>query len=249
VLLAASDVPGGVLAASLGADGSGGDLLIVPGGGSRNPATTDTIDQNLHTLQMKGREVFRFAARVMERASRQVATAANLSIDDVKLIIPHQANSRIIESAMKSLGMTNGRLYCNLDRYGNTSAGSIPIALCEAVEDDRVHPGDHLILVGFGGGLTWGAALIEWGAPLSRARPSRVWGFWLGLRMGWARVESSFRRAWRWIEGLFVTPRGSSEKAKERAERSDEAEPTEPAEPAQLPEPEHPEGDDGDVSE
>jgi 3-oxoacyl-[acyl-carrier-protein] synthase-3 len=157
---------------------------------------------------MSGREVFRFATRVMERASRQVAEAAGVSIQDVELIVPHQANGRIIESAAKALKLPDARVYSNLQRYGNTSAASIPIALCEAVEEGRVHPGDHVILVGFGAGLTWGAALVEWGVPLPLTPTSPWKRAWLWLRYRWARVESFFRRAWRWIDGLGKTSTG-----------------------------------------
>jgi len=211
VLLAASEIPGGVLATALGADGSGAELLIIPGGGSRNPASLETIAQNLHTVRMNGREVFRFATRVMTRASKQVADAAHVSLEEIELIIPHQANSRIIESAAKSLKFADSKVYSNLSRYGNTSAASIPIALCEAIEENRIHPGDHLILVGFGGGLTWGAALVQWEVSIPLT-PLPWWRrFWLGLRYRWARVESFFRRAWRWIEGLPRTPMGQTQ--------------------------------------
>ena len=122
----------------------------------------ETISQNLHFIQMNGREVFRFATRVMGRAAKEVIQQANLKIDDVELFIPHQANSRIIESASKSLKVDDDRVYRNLQRYGNTSAASIPIALCEAIEENLIKPSDHLVLVGFGGGLTWGALVIKW---------------------------------------------------------------------------------------
>jgi 3-oxoacyl-[acyl-carrier-protein] synthase III len=210
VLLAASEVPGGVLATSLGADGSGGDLLIIPGGGSRNPASQETVAENLHTLRMNGREVFRFATRVMTRASREVVDAAHVAMDDVKLFVPHQANSRIIESAAKSLKVGADRVYSNLHRYGNTSAASVPIALCEAIEEKRINPGDRLVLVGFGAGLTWGAALIQWEVSMPLAPLPRWKRIWYGLRFRWARVESFFRRAWRRIEGLPRTPMGQT---------------------------------------
>ena len=210
VLLAASDVPGGVLATALGADGSGAELLIVPGGGSRHPASQETVAQKLHTVRMNGREVFRFATRVMTRASKEVADAAHVPLEDIELVIPHQANSRIIESAAKSLKLSDDKVYSNLSRYGNTSAASIPIALCEAIEEKRIQPGDHLILVGFGGGLTWGAALVQWEVSIPLA-PFPWWKrIWLSLRYRWAKVESFFRRAWRWIEGLPRTPMGQT---------------------------------------
>ena len=208
VLLAGSDLPGGVLATSLGADGSGANLLIVPAGGSKQPASSETVRQGLHTIQMNGREVFRFATRVMERAAKEVAEQANVPIDHIEMIIPHQANGRIIDSASKALKLPADRVYSNLERYGNTSAASIPLALCEAIEEGRVHSGDHVVLVGFGGGLTWGAALIEWDVPLPIVPTSRLKVIWMSLRYQWARVESFFRRAWRWLEGLTKTSTG-----------------------------------------
>lgn len=211
VLLAASEMPGGILATSLGADGSGGELLIVPAGGSRQPASHETVDQNLHTIQMNGREVFRFATRVMAKASKEVIQQANIKIEDVELFLPHQANSRIIEAASKSLKVEDDRVYSNLQRYGNTSAASIPIALCEAIEENRVKPGDHLVMVGFGGGLTWGAALLQWEVSIPLTPLSRWKRIWFSLRYRWAKVESFFRRAWRWMEGLTKSPMGHTQ--------------------------------------
>ena len=207
-LVAASDMPGGILTTSLGSDGSGAELLIIPGGGSRNPASQETITDNLHTIHMKGREVFRFATRVMARAAKEVAKEANVRIEDIALFIPHQANQRIIEVASKSLKLNGDRVYSNLQRYGNTSTASIPIALCEAIEEERIHPGDHVVLVGFGGGLTWGAALIQWEVSIPLTPFPRWKRVWLSLRYRWARVESFFRRTWRWMEGLTETPTG-----------------------------------------
>jgi hypothetical protein len=162
----------------------------------------------MHSVRMNGREVFRFATRVMERASRQVVERAELKMDHIELIIPHQANGRIIQSARESLKMAPERVFSNLDRYGNTSAASIPIALCEAIGEGRVNPGDHLILVGFGAGLTWGAALLEWALPLPKTPISRVKHAYLWGRYRWARVTSFFRRALRWLSGLSKTSTG-----------------------------------------
>jgi 3-oxoacyl-[acyl-carrier-protein] synthase-3 len=166
VLVAASAVPGGILSNVLGSDGSGGDLLIVPAGGSRTPTSLETVAAGQHYLKMDGREVFRFATRVMARAAQEAAEQAGLSMDDVELLIPHQANRRIIESAMKQLKLDEDRVFINVDRYGNTSTASIPIALYEAIEQGRVKQNDHLILVGFGAGLTWAAMAVQWGVPL-----------------------------------------------------------------------------------
>jgi 3-oxoacyl-[acyl-carrier-protein] synthase-3 len=146
----------------LGADGSGGDLLRVAGGGSRLPSTAETVAQRRHFIEMNGREVFKFAVRVMGNAAEEALEKAGLAKTDVDLLIPHQANIRIIQSALERLGLPQEKCVVNLDRYGNVSAASIPLALAEAVEDGRVREGDRLLMVGFGGGLTWGASVLVW---------------------------------------------------------------------------------------
>jgi 3-oxoacyl-[acyl-carrier-protein] synthase-3 len=188
LVLRASDEPGGVMASVLGSDGSGGELLIVPGGGSKHPAGTDTVLAKMHTIKMNGREVYRFATRVMASASRQVVEQAGWPLEEIDLFIPHQANRRIIDSAAKSLKLSPDKVFVNVERYGNTSAASIPIALCEAIEAGKVKQGDHLVLVGFGAGLTWGSCAIEWSAakqgatPPQRAAVSRLRYTWSGLK-------------------------------------------------------------------
>jgi len=167
VVLQATDQPGGLLSSVLGSDGSGADLLCVPAGGSRRPATEETLRAGQHFLSMNGREVYRFAVNVMVRAAREAADGAGISPSDVDLFIPHQANSRIIRSASQTLGVPEDRVFTNVERYGNTSAGSVPIALCEAIAAGRVTPGDRLVLVGFGAGLTWAGVAMEWTAPVA----------------------------------------------------------------------------------
>lgn len=152
----------GIIATYLGADGGGAHLLELPAGGSRMPASLETVEKRLHYIKMNGNEVFKFAVRVVEEASRKVLAKAQKTIDDVSLFIPHQANIRIIQSAAKRLGIPEEKIFVNVDRYGNTSAASIPIALDEALREQRIKEGDIVLLVGFGAGLTWGAALIEW---------------------------------------------------------------------------------------
>ncbi len=152
----------GIIATYLGADGGGAHLLELPAGGSRMPASLETVEKRLHYIKMNGNEVFKFAVRVVEEASRKVLAKAQKTIDDVSLFIPHQANIRIIQSAAKRLGIPEEKVFVNVDRYGNTSAASIPIALDEALREQRIREGDIVLLVGFGAGLTWGAALIEW---------------------------------------------------------------------------------------
>lgn len=160
-VLGLDDRPG-ILATYLGADGGGAHLLELPAGGSRMPASLETVNQRLHYIKMNGNEVFKFAVRVVEEASLKVLAKAQKTVDDVHLFIPHQANIRIIQSAAKRLGIPEEKIFVNVDRYGNTSAASIPIALDEALRLQRIREGDVVLLVGFGAGLTWGAALIEW---------------------------------------------------------------------------------------
>jgi 3-oxoacyl-[acyl-carrier-protein] synthase-3 len=203
VVVSASEAPGGILSSVLGSDGSGGDHLILPAGGSKLPASHETVDQKLHYARMNGREVFRFAARTMDRATRQACEKANVALEEVKLFVPHQANSRIIQSAARSLKLADGLVFSNIDRYGNTSAASIPIALCEAIQSGRVHRNDHLVLVGFGAGLTWGAILMQWGVPLPVTPPPWWLRIFRWLYYRWARVRSwsarQRRRAEDWL--------------------------------------------------
>jgi 3-oxoacyl-[acyl-carrier-protein] synthase-3 len=209
-VLQASNHPGGVLSGLMRSDGSGGDLLSVPAGGSRLPASLETIHRNQHKIHMNGREVFRFATRVMASATREVVRDAGLTLDDIELFIPHQANLRIIEAAARGLHLPLERFMINIERYGNTSSASIPIAVCEAVQQGRVHAGDHLVLVGFGAGLTWGALALEW-VETERVAPAarRRRGALLGIL---ARLRSFLRRAIRALEGLLwgTSARGDS---------------------------------------
>jgi 3-oxoacyl-[acyl-carrier-protein] synthase-3 len=198
VVLGASEKPGGMLSFALHADGSGGDQLIVPAGGSRMPASLETIEDNKHAIVMNGRGVYRFATRVIVSAIQEVLEKAGLKLEDIRLIVPHQANRRIIESAAKDLGLPMDKFVVNIERYGNTSAASIPIALCEAVADGRILPGDNIVLVAFGAGLTWGASVVKWvsAAPKKRRQiplTDRIF----------ARARSYARRTRRQIEGII----------------------------------------------
>ena len=134
----------------------------MPGGGSRRPATMDTVASKLHYLQMEGRETFKSAVQAMCSAAKEALQRCELDITKIKCVIPHQANRRIIDAVGERLGVTPEQLFVNLDRYGNTSAASVVIALDEAVASGKVRRGDLVLLVAFGGGLTWGAAVIEW---------------------------------------------------------------------------------------
>jgi 3-oxoacyl-[acyl-carrier-protein] synthase-3 len=162
VVLEASDQPTGVLAFELGSDGSDYDALIMPGCAGAHPPSHEVINQRLHYLQMDGQRVFRFATRVMADSVTKVVSEGGLTVDDIDLVIPHQANDRIIELARRRLKLPPEKIMVNIDRYGNTSAASIPLALVDAVEEGRVKSGDHLVFVGFGAGLTWAAAAFHW---------------------------------------------------------------------------------------
>lgn len=162
VVLQATDRPGGLLSFRLGSDGCGAEKLIIPAGGSRQPASHETIDEGAHYLKMEGRDVFRFAAQVIPDSILEALDSAGLKPRDVDLVIPHQANSRIIENARKRLDLPPERMFMNVDRYGNTSSASIPVALCEAIEQGRVHDGDVVAMCAFGAGLAWASAIWRW---------------------------------------------------------------------------------------
>jgi 3-oxoacyl-[acyl-carrier-protein] synthase-3 len=159
----ATEEPKGILASYIGSDGDYADinLLGIPAGGSRMPITSDAIDQNLNKIQMNGREVFKLGVRLMPEAAERVLRKANFSIDDIDLLIPHQANLRIIEAVGDRLGVPREKVYINVDKYGNTSAATVIIALDEAIQDGRAKPGDLILLVTFGAGLTWGSTLLR----------------------------------------------------------------------------------------
>lgn len=152
----------GILSTDLGANGEGGKYLMQPAGGSRKPASIETINNREHYIYMGGGEVFKFAVRIMGQGAVNVVEKAGLSLTDVDYLVPHQANIRIIEAAAKRVGLPMEKVKVNLDKYGNMSAASIPVALDEAIKEGKINKGDHVVLVGFGGGLTWGAAMIRW---------------------------------------------------------------------------------------
>jgi 3-oxoacyl-[acyl-carrier-protein] synthase-3 len=155
---------GGFLGFELGADGSGGPQLYVPAGGSRSPATEETVADRMHFVKMNGREVFKFATRVLVSSAQAVLAECDRSIEDVDVYVPHQANVRIIEHARQKLGIPEEKTVIDVDRYGNTSSGSIPLALADAMADGRLRPGQLVLMTGMGAGLTWGSGLIEWTA-------------------------------------------------------------------------------------
>lgn len=163
VVLEASDRKQGLLSFVLSSHGVGGDLIRLPGGGAAIPASHESIERRDHYLKMNGQEVYRFAVRIMGDSAVEALEKANLSTDDISLFIPHQANTRIINSIADRLHLDPQKVVMNIDRYGNTSAASIPLALCEAVDAGRVKDGDNLLFVAFGSGLTAGACVVRWG--------------------------------------------------------------------------------------
>ena len=163
VLLEPSENEHGVLDSILYTDGSGSKYLTVPAGGSLHPASIDTIEKNIHYLYQDGKTVYKFAVKNMAKVSKQILDKNGLKGEDIKLFIPHQANKRIIDAAAERCGLHNDQVFVNVNRYGNTTAGTIPLAIDEAVEMNLLAEGDLLLLAAFGGGFTWGSMLIRWG--------------------------------------------------------------------------------------
>ncbi len=161
VVLKADKVEG-ILSGYLQADGSGADLIKIPAGASKNPASHETVEQRLHYVKMKGNEVFKYAVKYMKRSTISALEKCNISVADVDCFIPHQANMRIIEVVAKVLGIKKDKVYINLDKYGNTSAASVAIALDEAVRQGKIQNGDIVVLTAFGAGLTSGSVVIKW---------------------------------------------------------------------------------------
>ena len=152
----------GIIDTDLYSDGRYGDLLIQPGGGSRHPATHETVERRLHFARMKGNEVFKVAVRMFEDCAKRIIQRNGFTVEDIDMFVPHQANLRIIEAAVKRLKLPMERVVVNVDRYGNTGAASVYVALEEAWAAKRINSGDLLLLAAFGGGFTWGAALVRW---------------------------------------------------------------------------------------
>jgi 3-oxoacyl-[acyl-carrier-protein] synthase-3 len=161
-VLTADDNPGvGLQSFQLGANGDGAPLLNVPAGGSLHPASANTVAEKMHYLKMNGREVYKFAVHQMTESLRGAMSSCGLTAEDVKLVVPHQVNQRIIDSATEKMGFPRDKVFINIERYGNTSAASVPIALDEARKTGRCGPGDWIIMVAFGAGLTWAAATVK----------------------------------------------------------------------------------------
>ncbi len=162
-IVQATDEPRGIISSYIGSDGDYADidLLGIPAGGSRMPVTAEALDQNLNKIQMNGREVFKLGVRLMPEAAERALKKADVSVDDIDLLIPHQANLRIIEAVGQRLGVPREKVYVNVDKYGNTSAATVIIALDEAIQQGRAKPEDLILLVTFGAGLTWGSTLLR----------------------------------------------------------------------------------------
>jgi 3-oxoacyl-[acyl-carrier-protein] synthase-3 len=153
---------GGIVGFELGADGSGGPDLCVPAGGSRTPMSADALEKELQFIKMNGAEVFRFATRIMVSSAEELLATCGVAIDDVDLYVPHQANKRIVDHAVKNLGLDPGKVLMNIDRYGNTSSASIPICLAEAQAAGRLEDGTRVLMSAVGAGLTWGSVYLTW---------------------------------------------------------------------------------------
>jgi len=162
VVMSAGEHPRGVLASALHSDGSMADFIQLPGGGALHPPTPETIKNRMHYIQMRGNETFKIAVRSLEDVCREVLDSVGLKTSDVDCFVPHQANQRIIDAVAKRLKLSPERCFVNIDRMGNTSAASIPIALDEAVRTGRIQSGDIVLMAAFGAGLTWGASVVRW---------------------------------------------------------------------------------------
>ena len=162
VILEPTTKESGIIDSILHMDGSGGDYLIVPGGGSRIPATIKSVNERKHYIKQDGKTVYKYAVKGMADVSEKILSKNNLSGDDIALFIPHQANKRIIDAAAERCGIVEDKVLINIDKYGNTTAGTIPIALNEAVNENRINDGDLILLAAFGAGFTWGSILIRW---------------------------------------------------------------------------------------
>ncbi|NJN15996.1 MAG: ketoacyl-ACP synthase III [Oscillochloris sp.] len=163
VVLQATDAPLGLLSANLGSWGEGEDLMVAETGGTRQPATPELLASGSQFVTMNGREIFKHAVREMCNSAQRAVEEAGLTLDDIALVVPHQANVRIIEAVARRLELPMDRFVVNLDRYGNTSAASVPIALSEAAEQGRIPDGAYVLMTAFGGGLTWGSCVVRWG--------------------------------------------------------------------------------------
>jgi len=211
VVLQASDEPSGVLSFVLGSDGSKAEALIMRGLGSAMPASQEVLDNNWHKIEMDGPTVLKFGLRMLGQAASEATAAAGLTMEDIDLLIPHQSNMRLIEATRQQLGLPPEKVFSNLERYGNTSAAAIPLAFCEALESGRVAEGDTVVMVSFGGGLTWAAATVQLGVAESAERFLPWPAFdWRQRVRSVANVASSVATSL--LLPLFTFSRGSKDK-------------------------------------
>lgn len=204
VVVEASHQPTGILSSELGSDGKDWDALLFPAGGAARPFSEQTLANKEQYLRMDGRRVFKFATRAMTDSTLRVVRESGISWDDIELVIPHQANARIIDLAVRRLKIDPAKVMINLDRYGNTSAASIPLALCEAIDQGRLKSGDHAVMVGFGSGLTWAAAVVHWQPEKVEEAPILVenWPVRERLRQPVTRLRNAV-----WSAGVVVRSR------------------------------------------
>ena len=215
VVIRASSTPGGILSSALRSDGSGWGLLGIPTVGSRDTFLQDKLEEEaesddnmhyeMHRLHMNGREVFRFATRVIGDSIKEVLRTADVELSELSLIVPHQANQRIFDSAARGLKIPPETFYSNVARYGNTSAASIPIALCEAIDEGRIQRGDNLVFIGFGGGLTWAAMALQWETEVeTTTHHTRAVGARRQMTYWYATNRRGVLKRWRKLSGRFV---------------------------------------------
>lgn len=202
VVLRAGSNHGGVLSSVLRSDGSGYDLLGIPTVGSEDIAFGKS-EHKPGKMHMNGREVFKFATRVVGESIKQAVSEADLTLDDIALIVPHQANNRILQTAAKKLGVPPEKFVSTVSHYGNTSAASIPIALCEALNNDQISENDNIVFVGFGGGLTWASMVVKWGHPEDDDRQTALSGKRRQLTYFLARWRARYKRYLRRIQNVF----------------------------------------------
>jgi len=171
VIVSASESAGGLMGLDMYSDGSGAQGIIFPAGGSACPTSPQTVAEGGHFVHMAGKEVYKYATRQLAESAQSALREAGLTVGDVDQFLFHQANLRIIENVQHAIGIPADKTYLNIERYGNTSAASVPMALVEALAEDRIEPGDKLLMVAFGAGYTAGAAVVEWTAdPANRSR-------------------------------------------------------------------------------
>jgi 3-oxoacyl-[acyl-carrier-protein] synthase-3 len=207
VVLSASDEPGGTMGIEMTTEPSGAYLIWLPAGGAARPSCDATLVAREHYMKMKGSETFKMAVRTLGSTAQASVAKAGLRLEDLDLVVPHQANIRIIEGLAKSLDFPMARVFVNVDRYGNTSAASVPLALSEAVASGRVKPGDKLLLVAFGAGLTSGAITLEWTAdPANAVRAEGIGPESVHITPGYLEPVNPFPPALEWIRSGAASP-------------------------------------------